>query len=81
MGGKGQRGDGFKGGEGEQCQRGEHWASEVAEEAASQIMALNSELKVPIHCICFVSDGSADMMKVIAQKSGGTYTFVPGPRP
>jgi len=54
---------------------------EFPEEAASQIMALNSELKVPIHCICFVSDGSADMMKVIAQKSGGTYTFVPGPRP
>lgn len=54
---------------------------EFPEQIASEIMALNAEYKVPIHCICFVSDGAADMMKVIAQKSGGTYTFVPGPRP
>lgn len=54
---------------------------EFPEEIASQIIALNAEYKVPIHCICLVSDGAADMMKVIAQKSGGTYTFVPGPRP
>lgn len=54
---------------------------EFPEQIASEIMALNAEYKIPIHCICFVSDGAADMMKVIAQKSGGTYTFVPGPRP
>lgn len=54
---------------------------EFPEQIASEIMALNAEYKIPIHCICFVSDGAAGMMKVIAQKSGGTYTFVPGPRP
>lgn len=54
---------------------------EFPEDIASQIIAINAEYKVPIHCICLVSDGAADMMKVIAQKSGGTYTFVPGPRP
>lgn len=54
---------------------------EFPEQVASEILALNAEYKIPIHCICFVSDGASDMMKVIAKQSGGTYTFVPGPRP
>ncbi|HZW10656.1 MAG TPA: hypothetical protein VFF69_12200 [Phycisphaerales bacterium] len=52
---------------------------EFNEEVASEIAALNSEFKVPIHCIAFVSRDSEPLMRRIAAQSGGTYTFVPAP--
>lgn len=44
---------------------------------AKEINALNSHLKVPIHCICFVTAASEPVMRRIASASGGSYTFVP----
>lgn len=43
-----------------------------------QIRRMNIEWKIPIHCICFVSNASEDMMKRIAKDSGGTYSYVKG---
>jgi hypothetical protein len=54
---------------------------EFADQTAEQIISLNKDWKVPIHCLCFVSNGAEATMKRIAQESGGTYTFVPGPSP
>lgn len=52
---------------------------EFHEEVAGQIAMLNSEYRVPVHCIAFVSRGSEPLMRRIASQSGGTYTFVPAP--
>ncbi len=52
---------------------------EFSEEVANDILALNAEYKVPIHCIAFVSRNSEDLMRRIASQSGGTYTFVAAP--
>lgn len=52
---------------------------EFNEEVASEIASLNAELKIPIHCIAFVSRDSERVMRKIASDSGGTYTFVPAP--
>ena len=49
-------------------------------QVALEVAAMNSQLKVPIHCLCFVTDDSAETMRKIARESGGSYTFVPGPR-
>lgn len=43
-------------------------------------VAIANPTRVPIHCLCLVSQGSEGMMKQIASRSGGTYTFLPGPR-
>jgi hypothetical protein len=43
------------------------------------VAALNKDLKVPIHCIAFVSRNAEDLMKQIASQSGGSYAFVAGP--
>lgn len=48
---------------------------------ALEIAALNSQHKTPIHCICFAQRDSEAVMKRIARESGGTYTFVAGPKP
>jgi hypothetical protein len=53
---------------------------EFQPQVAVEIAAMNSDVKVPIHCLCFVSEDSAEMMKKIARESGGSYTFVPGPK-
>jgi len=46
-----------------------------------QITFLNrSGKKVAIHCITFVDRSSEEMMRRIAQNSGGTYTHIEGPR-
>lgn len=42
-------------------------------------VAIANSARVPIHCLCLVSQGSEGMMKLIASRSGGTYTFLPGP--
>lgn len=52
---------------------------EFNEEVATDIAMLNSEYKIPIHCIAFVSRQSEPLMRRIAQQSGGSYTFVPAP--
>lgn len=46
---------------------------------ALDVLRLNAEDRIPVHCICFVSKESEALMKRIAQDSGGTYTFVAGP--
>jgi hypothetical protein len=46
---------------------------------ADMIVEINRGLKIPIHCICFVSSESEALMKRIAKESGGTYTFIAGP--
>ncbi len=48
---------------------------------ADEIRALNAKADVRIHCICFVQPDSEALMKKIAQESGGSYTFIPGPKP
>lgn len=52
-----------------------------ADLVALEIAALNSQFKIPIHCICFVQRDSEAVMKRIARESGGSYNFVPGPTP
>lgn len=48
---------------------------------ADEVRALNAKSDVRIHCICFVQPDSEQLMKKIAEESGGSYTFVPGPKP
>jgi hypothetical protein len=48
-------------------------------EVAAEVAALNTEFRVPIHCIAFVSRDSEALMRLIASQSGGSYTFVPAP--
>jgi hypothetical protein len=47
-------------------------------DVAEEVALLNKQLKVPIHCICFSSRDSEELMRRIAAASKGTYTFVPG---
>lgn len=48
---------------------------------ADAVAAMNRQgKKVPIHCIAFGEKGSEALMKKIADESGGTYTYVEGPR-
>ncbi|MBX3358777.1 MAG: hypothetical protein KF745_10135 [Phycisphaeraceae bacterium] len=48
---------------------------------AQQLAWLNrGSRRIPIHCIAFVSRDSELTMKDIAERSGGTYTFIEGPR-
>lgn len=54
---------------------------EFPEQIGTNIIALNRDWKVPVHCLCFVSNAAETMMKQIAAESGGTYTFIPGPSP
>ena len=44
----------------------------------SMVDRLNSRgfKRVPIHCITFIEDSGRDVMRTIAQRSGGTYTHV-----
>lgn len=43
----------------------------------AEVNALNNQLKVPVHCICFVTAASEQVMRKIANASGGSYTFIP----
>lgn len=52
---------------------------EFGEDPSDKIAYMNRSLKVPIHCICFVSNAGEETMKKIARQSKGTYTFVKGP--
>jgi len=52
---------------------------EFAGEVVEEVARLNKSLKIPIHCICFVSRESEEQMRAIAKQSGGTYTFQRGP--
>jgi hypothetical protein len=45
-----------------------------------QVARLNAELRIPIHCIAFVSTAGEETLKRMAKDSGGSYTYVPGPR-
>lgn len=47
--------------------------------AADEIRKLNRMSDVPIHCICFRTRASEELMKRIARESGGRYSFVGGP--
>ncbi len=47
------------------------------EGVVAEVTALNNQLKVPVHCICFVTAASEPVMRRIANASGGSYTFVP----
>jgi hypothetical protein len=51
------------------------------ESVALDLLRLNAEWKVPIHCITFVSKEAEALMRRIAADSGGTYTHVPGRTP
>lgn len=46
---------------------------------ADEIALLNAKLRVPIHCICFGTRDSEEVMKQIASLSKGSYTFIAGP--
>ncbi len=46
---------------------------------ADEIAVLNAKLRVPIHCICFGTRDSEQVMKQIAALSKGSYTFIAGP--
>ncbi len=46
---------------------------------ADMVVEYNRGLKIPVHCICFVSRESEAMMQRIAKESGGSYKFVEGP--
>ncbi len=46
---------------------------------ADELLRMNREPRVPIHCICFHSQGSEPLMRRIARDSGGSYGFVPAP--
>lgn len=50
-----------------------------AESEAAAIIAMNSDHRVPIHAICFASRAAEQMMRRIAQLSGGSYTHIEGP--
>jgi hypothetical protein len=52
---------------------------EFDKDYANQIARLNSDFRIPIHCITFISKEGEDVMRKIAADSGGTYTHVPGP--
>ncbi|MCB9846680.1 MAG: hypothetical protein H6811_11930 [Phycisphaeraceae bacterium] len=52
---------------------------EFPEQVATEVGSLNRKLKIPIHCISFVSRQSEHVMRQIASDSGGTYTHVAGP--
>jgi len=54
---------------------------EFDSEIAVEIMRLNSEVRIPIHCITFVNRDAEELMRRIASHSDGTYTHVEGPRP
>lgn len=54
---------------------------EFEPEVAAEIISINRELRVTIHCITFVNDEAAPLMRNIAGSSGGTYTHIPGPQP
>lgn len=46
-----------------------------------QIAYVNrGETRIPIHCISFVDPSAAELMRGIAEDSGGTYSHVDGPR-
>ncbi len=53
---------------------------EFAPEVALEVAAMNAQARIPVHCLCFVSEESAELMRKIARESGGTYTFIAGPR-
>ncbi len=44
---------------------------------ADLIKDMSKSVKTPIHCLCFVSAASEELMKKIAKESGGTYHFIP----
>ncbi|MCC6426751.1 MAG: hypothetical protein IT435_08005 [Phycisphaerales bacterium] len=44
---------------------------------AAEVNALNNQLKIPVHCLCFVTPASEPVMRKIANASGGSYTFIP----
>lgn len=48
------------------------------ESVALELLRLNAEWRIPIHCISFVSKEAEALMRRIATDSGGTYTHVPG---
>ena len=54
---------------------------EFGEALALEIIDIDNKLDVPIHCITFVNDQAAPMMRMIADRSGGSYTHVPGVGP
>ncbi|MGE3321130.1 MAG: hypothetical protein AB7K52_02595 [Phycisphaerales bacterium] len=48
---------------------------------ADRVAAMNrSGRKIPIHCIAFEERGSEALMRRIAEDSGGTYSYVEGPK-
>lgn len=46
-------------------------------QVAELIKDMSKSVKTPIHCLCFVSAASEELMKRIAKESGGTYHFIP----
>ncbi len=46
---------------------------------AGDVLRMNAEDRIPIHCITFVNKEAEALMRKIAEDSGGTYSHVPGP--
>ncbi|MDX2147747.1 MAG: hypothetical protein SFZ23_09525 [Planctomycetota bacterium] len=47
------------------------------EAPAGEMIALRgAQLRIPVHCICLETRGSEEMMKRIAERTGGSYTFI-----
>lgn len=46
------------------------------EMVAAEIARMNNTLKIPIHCICFETKDSVEIMKKISATSKGTFRFV-----
>jgi len=50
---------------------------EFSEVVVERVVALNKQLRIPIHCICFGQESGGMLMRSIAKESKGTYRFVP----
>jgi hypothetical protein len=51
---------------------------EIPPDQAEQVLVLNKEFRVPVHCVCLESNEGEQVLKRIARESGGTYKFVAG---
>ncbi len=48
------------------------------DQSTVRIIALNSQHKIPIHCLTFIDRSAEARMRRIAEESGGTYTHIDG---
>jgi hypothetical protein len=54
---------------------------EFSANVVDEVLAINRDLQIPIHCITFVSREAEQHMQRLARESGGSYIHVPGVAP